>query len=74
MLTSFINGIASLFVVMPVTAVEPIEAAVLTMPPRQGTGRYWLQVGQHMHSSAQKMGQELQSQHPEQVINQVGHV
>lgn len=56
MLNSFINGVASVFMVMPVANIQPIKAATVTMPSRQGTARYWLHVGQHL---VQPQGQRI---------------
>jgi hypothetical protein len=74
MLNSFINGVASVFMVMPVAKVQPIKAATVAMPPRQGTARYWLHVGQHLHTATQKQGQHLQATYPHIAIGQVDNV
>jgi hypothetical protein len=74
MLNSFINGVASVFMVMPVANVQPIKAATVAMPPRQGTARYWLHVGQHLHTATQTLGQDLQANYPNTSIRQVDNV
>lgn len=74
MLNSFINGVASVFMVVPVANIQPIKAATVAMPPRQGTARYWLHVGQHLHTATQKQGQNLQAAYPNISIRQVDNV
>lgn len=61
MKASFVDGMASVFMVMPVTAVEQVKPAKLTIKKPQDIGRYWASVGRQMSVAAVRAGDDIKS-------------